>query len=454
MEALSDMRALMELLEDRGELVRVRKRVSAKYELAAIVKKVQDSTGQAIFFEDVDGKMKAVANLYGGRDKIGSIFGVGPDETASTLAERGAGSPLKPVILSERPKAYDVFREKPDIGALLPVPWNWEKDAAPFFTSAVVVVKDPDTGIYNTSIHRIQLNEGNKLGIQLVPNQHLTLIQEKCEQRGVPLEVAILDGTDPYLFIASTSKIPMDADEYEYAGALKGKPLELVRCHTVNLEVPANTEIVMEGVIPPGVREPEGPMAEVLEYYGGESPKQIVEVSALYHREDPIFQTILGGTIEEHAMLGVPTEADLLERLKRICPLVKKVTLLPFIFRCVVQVGDIPVGMRGVAKNVLTTALSHPWIKMAVIVNEDVDIEDAGDLLWAINTRVDYGKDIVLIHGAAALNLDPMTSGPGDTIVKIGFDATVDPLLKDNFLRRQVVGLDEVDLTELTDAAE
>ena len=453
MDALSDMRGLIELLEDRGDLLRIKKRVSAKFELAAIIKKVQDTTGQAVLFEDVDGKMGAVANLYGGRDKLANLFDVSPEEVAFTLGDRGAGAPVKPVVSSERVEPFKVYREKPNIGELLPVPFSYEKDAAPFFTSPVVVAKDPDTGLYNTSIHRIQLKEGNRLGIQMVPNHHLSLIQEKCEQRGMPLEVAILDGTDPYLFIASTSRVPMDADEYEYAGTLKGKPLELVKCLTVDLEVPANTEIVMEGVIPPGVREPEGPMAEVLEYYGGESPKQVIEVKALYHRENPIFQTILGGTIEEHALLGVPTEADLLIRLKRVCPLVKNVRMLPFIFRCVVQVEDIPLRMRGISKNTLTMALSHPWTKMAVIINDDVDIDDPNDILWAINTRVDYDNDILLVKGAAALNLDPFIKESGDTLTKIGFDATIDPLMQEKFARRRTVGLEKVDLSELTGSA-
>lgn len=450
MEALSDMRGLIELLEDRGDLLRIKKRVSARFELAAIIKKVQDTTGQAVLFEDVDGKMGAVANLYGGRDKIANLFGVSPEEVAFTLGDQGAGTPVRPVVSSEKAKPFKVYREKPNIEELLPVPFNYEKDAAPFFTSAVVVAKDPDTGLYNTSIHRIQLKEGNRLGILMVPNHHLSLIQEKCEQRGMPLEVAILVGTDPYLFIASTSRVPMDADEYEYAGTLKGKPLELVKCLTVNLEVPASTEIVMEGVIPPGVREPEGPMAEVMEYYGGESPKQVIEVKALYHREDPIFQTILGGTIEEHALLGVPMEADLLIRLKQVCPLVKKVYILPFIFRCVVQIADVPLSMRGITKTVLTSVLSHPWIKLAIIVNDDVDIDDPNDILWAINTRVDYDNDLLLIKGAMVLNLDPFVKEPGDTLTKIGIDATIDPLMQEKFARRRTVGLEKVDLSELT----
>lgn len=450
MEALSDMRGLIELLEDRGDLVRIKKRVSARYELAAIVKKIQDTSGKAVLFEDVDGKMSAAANLYGGRDKIGNIFGVAPQETAATLARRGGGPLIKPVVSSHGATPFKAHHEKPDIGRLLPVPWNYEKDIAPFFTSSVVVAKDPDTGIYNTSIHRIQLNEGNRLGIQLVPNQHLTLIQEKCERRGIPLEVAVLNGVDPYLFMASTSKIPMDMDEYEYAGALKGRPLELVRCLTVDLDVPTNTEIVMEGVIPPGMREPEGPMAEVMEYYGGESPKQVIEVKTLYFKERPIFQTILGGTIEEHALLGVPMEAGLMERLKQVCPLVRNVSMLPFIFRCVVQVADIPPNMRGITKNLLGVALSHPWTKLAIIVNEDVDINDPGDLLWALNTRVDYSKDLLLIDGTVALNLDPFVNRPGDTFARIGIDATVDPFLKEKFERRQVVGLEKVNLASLS----
>jgi 2,5-furandicarboxylate decarboxylase 1 len=365
------------------------------------------------------------------------------------LARQGEGPPIKPVISSTGAEKYEFYQENPDIGRLLPVPLNYEKDVAPFLTSAVVVAKDPDTGIYNTSIHRIQLKEGNRHGIQLVPHQHLTQIQEKCESKGAPLEVAILDGTDPYLFIASTSKIPMDVDEYEYAGALKGRPLELIKCRTVDLEVPANTEIVMEGVIPPGVRESEGPMAEVLEYYGGESPKQVIDVKAIYHREAPIFQTILGGTIEEHALLGVPLEAELLVKLKRICPLVKDVSLLPFIFRCVVQVGDIPVNMRGVTKNVLSSILSHPWTKMAIIVNDDIDINDPEDLLWALNTRVDYDRDLIFIKGAAALGLDPYVEEPGDTLTKVGIDATIDPRMQEKFERRKVIGLDDINLAEL-----
>ncbi|NIO07519.1 MAG: UbiD family decarboxylase, partial [Deltaproteobacteria bacterium] len=144
------------------------------------------------------------------------------------------------------------------------------------------------------------VNRRNILGIQIVPRMDLDSIYQRAQDRNEPLEVAAVIGGNPWFFLAASTHIPLDADEYDFAGGLMGQALRLTACKTVDLAVPSDAEIVIEGLIPPDTLRPEGPMGEVHGYYGMKFPKPIIQVSAITHRRNPIFHTILSGTAEEH----------------------------------------------------------------------------------------------------------------------------------------------------------
>lgn len=446
---IRNIRELIDFFERSGDLVRVRRPVDKDTELTAVLKRAQTEVKKAVLFESVKGTdFMVVGNLYGGRDKLAKIFGVTEEEVVKEWIRLLESKPLKPTRVESSPCQEIVHKGNINVGEILPLPYQYRRDAAPFINSAIVVAKDPKTKTYNASFNRMQLRQGNRLGIQLVINMDLYFIHKEAEQRGEPVEVAAVISPDPYFFLAAATRLPRDMDEIEYAGALAGRPIEMVRCKTVDLEVPASAEIVLEGKILPNTYLDEGPMGEVLQYYGSVSPKPVFEVSAITHRRKPILEAILTGTIEDHTLCGVPIEAEMLQMLQKIAPCVRNISLLPFFLIAVVQVEDIESTQRGIGKNIAMAVLSHPWIKIAVVVNKDVNIFDMEDVFWAIATRVDFDRDIVRVPDTFGFPLDEMKETRDAPITRMGIDATVDPRYKDRFDRARPKGYEAIKLED------
>lgn len=446
---LRDIRGLIDFFDQSGDLVRVKRPVHREGELAAVMKRVQTELKKAVLFENVKGTdFMVVGNLYGGRDKLARIFGVPEQEVVKEWIRSRESKPIKPVAVSSAPCQEVVHERNINIGEILPIPYQYRGDAAPFINSAVVVVKDPKTKTYNASFNRMQVREGNRLGIQLVINMDLFFIQKEAEKRGEPVEIAALISPDPYLLLAAATRLPRELDEIEYAGALAGSPVEMAPCRTVDLEVPASAEIVLEGKIPPNTYVEEGPMGEVLQYYGSTSPKPIFEVTAITHRKKPILEALLTGTIEDHVLCGVPMEAEMLPILQRVAPCVRNMSVLPFFLVAVIEVEDLEPTQRGIGKNIAMAALSHPWIKIAVVVNRDVNIYDMEDVFWAIATRVDFDRDVIRVPDTFGFPLDEMKKTRDAPITRVGIDATVDPLEKKRFERARPRGYEEIKLKD------
>ncbi len=446
---IASIRELIDVFDRSGDLVRVKKTVDKDAELMAVLKRAQTELRKAVLFENVnDTEFMFVGNLYGGRDKLARIFGVGEDEVVREWIRLFHAEKKKPAQVDSSLCQEVVHKGNINVREILPVPHQYRGDAAPFINSAVVVARDPKTKSCNASFNRMQLREGNRLGIQLVINMDLYFIQKEAEQRGEPVEIAAVISPDPYFFLAAATRVPREVDEIEYAGALAGYPIEMVKCKSVDLEVPASAEIVLEGIILPNTYVEEGPMGEVLQYYGSSSPKPVFEVSAITHRKKPIMQTLLTGTIEDHTLCGVPIEMELLPMLQKIAPCVRNVSLLPFFLIAVIQIDDIQPTQRGIGKNIAMAALSHPWIKMAIVVDKDVNIYDMEDVFWAIATRVDFDRDVLKIADTFGFPLDEMKKSRDAPITRVGIDATVDPLIKSRFERARPNRYEEIRLKD------
>jgi len=441
-----DLREFLGFLQARGELVRVDREVASRYQLAAVQMKILNELDKAVLFTNVDGKGQQLAgNLYSSRRLISYMFGVPPEElTARVMAcseartfpvEYVPGAPCQEVVL----KGVKDFKE------IIPITRNSEHDSGFFLTAAVVVCQDPESGKVNSAICRLEYKQDH-FTVQLVANQHSWLIFQKYKKLGRDMPVAIVLGADPVFMFASESGIPYDQNEFEYAGAILGRPFKVARCRTVDLYVPAKAEIILEGQVSVSKEEMEGPMGEVTQYYGGKSAKPVVEIGCVTCRQNPISENIISGTVEEHSLLAVPMEGRLLARLRQVSPLVTAVNLLPFFFNCVVQLDDYPGVQEGIAKNVLLAALADPWVKTAVVVNRDVDLYRPEDVNWALATRVDFTRDVLRVDGAYGFPLDPMKESAASTVSKLGLDATVSPAQRDRFTRRWVVGYGEVKL--------
>ena len=305
--------------------------------------------------------------------------------------------------------------------------------------------RDPETGAQNVAILRCQISGPDRIGLLVLP-RHTDNFFRKAEGAGRGLEVALVVGVDPACLLASQAIVPLGRDELEIAGALTGAPLDVVKCLTNDVRVPAEAEIVIEGRILPEIREPEGPFGEFPQYYGERANRHVMQVDAVTHRENPIFHMIVGGGLE-HLLLGaIPREATILNTLQRSFPGVQDVHLaLGGVGRYHLYI-KLRSTQEGEAKNVLLGAFAaHYDIKHAVVVDADVDIHDPREVEWAVATRFQADRDLVVISHSQGSKLDPSArNGVG---AKMGLDATIPidaPEMK--FKRIRVPGEAEVDL--------
>jgi 2,5-furandicarboxylate decarboxylase 1 len=332
-----------------------------------------------------------------------------------------------------------------DLLQLLPIPTHNEHDSGPYISAGLTIARDPETGVQNVAIHRCQISGPNRIGILLLP-RHTDHFYRKAEAAGHGLEVALVIGVDPATLLSSQAIVPVGVDELEIAGALRGRPLDVVRCKTNQVRVPAEAEIVIEGRLLPRTREPEGPFGEFPQYYGERSDRHVLHVDAVTHRTRPIFHTIVGGGLE-HLLLGaIPREATILATLQRNFPGVQDVHLaLGGVGRYHLYI-KLNKTQDGEGKNVLLGAFAaHYDIKHAVVVDTDVDIHRPAEVEWAISTRFQADRDLVIISNSQGSKLDPSAQhGVG---AKMGLDATIpvgSPEMK--FKRIRVPGEEAVDL--------
>ncbi len=416
-----------------------------RFQLAALAKR-WDGRRAALFPQPGGHSIPVVSGLLSHRQWIADAMGVAPDEVLTRFQD----AVLNPTPWQEitSAAAQQVVHRDVDLGALLPLPTHNEHDGGPYITAGLLIARNPETGHQNVSIHRCQLNGPKRLGVLLLP-RHANLFYDMAERAGKALEVAIVIGVDPLTLLASQAIAPLDMDELQIAGSLHGRPLPVVKCRTSELRVPADAEIVIEGRLLPGVREPEGPFGEFPQYYGERAARHVIEVDAVSHRQDAIFHTIVGGSLE-HLLLGaIPREATLLAHLKRSFPNVRDVHLsLGGVGRYHLYV-QITKRQEGQAKNIMLGAFAgHYDVKQVIVVDDDVNIHDPREVEWAVATRFQADQDLVVVSNSEGSKLDPSTrDGIG---AKMGLDATK-PLAAGGlqFKRIRVPGEDNAALDQL-----
>jgi 2,5-furandicarboxylate decarboxylase 1 len=419
--------------------------IGLRFELAAIAKRL-DGRRATLFPRPGGHPIPVVSGIVSDRGWMAEAMGVEPRELLARYQEAA----LAPVPWRETASspAHEVVHRKVDLGRLLPLPVHNEHDGGPYVSAGLMITRNPRTGRQNVSIHRCQLSGPDRLGVLLLP-RHTHMFFEMAEEGGRPLEAAIVIGIDPLTLLASQAIAPIDVDELEIAGALQRRPLPVVKCLTSELRVPAEAEIVIEGRLLPGVREPEGPFGEFPQYYGERADHHVMEVDAVTHRRDAIFHTIVGGGLE-HLLLGaIPREATLLAHLKRSFPNVLDVHLASggvCRYHLYVQVRK---RQEGEAKNIMLGAFAgHYDVKHVIVVDEDVDIHDRDQVEWAVATRFQADRDLVIVPESQGSRLDPSTrDGVG---AKMGLDATK-PLAAGEmkFKRIRVPGEESVDVAAL-----
>lgn len=442
-----DLRSWLRQLHADGRLLVSRKDVSLRHELAAVSKRLERE--KAALFPCPGGhSIPVVANLLADRSWVADAIGV-PEPALLERFQDAVRAPLAAREVRAGP-AQEVIHRSVNLEKLLPIPTHNEHDSGAYITAGLLIARNPRTGVQNVAIHRCQISGPDRIGVLLLP-RHTQTYHRLAEEAGEPLQIAIVIGVHPACLLASQAIAALDEDEMGIAGGLLGRPVEVVKCVTNDVRVPAAAEIVIEGRILPKVREPEGPFGEFPQYYGPRAEREVIAVDAVTHRRNPIFHTIVGGGYE-HLILGaVPREATLLQHLRRSFPNVRDVRLTRggvCRYHLAVKIKKLN---DGETRNIIMGAFAgHYDVKQVVVVDEDVDISDPVEIEWAIATRFQADRNLLVIPNAQGSRLDP--SSRDGISAKMGVDATV-PLGAEPFAfkRIRVPGEEAVDLRALTD---
>ena len=419
-KAFQSMRDWIAHLEKTKRLVITKKGVPLKYTLAAITKQLDGE--KAVLFPNPDHHpIAVVSGIVSKRDWIAEAMGV----SNNMLLEHFREAVLNPIPWKEIKKAQAqevVIRKNIDIKSILPIPTHNEHDSGAYITAGLVIARNPQSGEQNVSINRLQINGPDTLGILILPRD-LNKFFEMAEDRDQYLPVSISIGSDPMSLLASQAILPLNTDELYVAGGLLKNPLDVVKCTTNDVRVPASSEIIIEGRLLPNVRESEGPFGEFPQYYGAADKRQVIKIDAITHRENPIYHTIVPAAME-HLLLGaIPREASILTALQRQFSNVIDVHLSRggvCRYHLAVKVKK---RLEGEQKNIIFGAFaSHADIKLVTVVDDDVDVHNSISVEWAIATRFQASSDTIIVGGALGSKLDP--SGKDGLVDKMGLDAT------------------------------
>ncbi len=449
-------------LEQQGEMVRVTAPVDPDANMSAVSWKTNAETAKGCLFTNLTGHpdWRAVSQIIADRRKWAVALGVSEAEVVPTLAERIAQPvPTVDVARETAPcKEVVLLGDQVDL-TKLPAMWTSERDPGRYIASGMCIIKDPDTGLRNVSFHRAQVLGPDQTGFLICPRQALRIFQ-MYGQRGKPMEVAMVVGAHPLITFAGAFVAPYGVDELTIAGGLLGDPVRMVKCETVDLEVPADAEMILEGEIIPGEMTAEGPFGEVTGTYAQEGSTPLFRVKAVTHRRDPIFYAMQCGLppSDAHSIICTTIEMKLWEHLRGVDG--GRLDLLDV--RCIGTMTPMMVVVQlrqkhaGQAKAALMAALSSPYLhpKFAVAVDEDVDPSDVDQVMWAIATRCHAAHDVQRWDATRVFALDnaspiePGMSAMYRVGTKMLIDATMPPTGRAPFAKAQPPNLDSVRLED------
>lgn len=380
-----------------------------------------------LIFENVKGsRFPILCNLYSARDRFAAALGVPVERLIEKWASIDA-RPIKPEVLTTGPiKDVVLTGDQVDLG-YLPIMRNFVQDGGPYLTNAMVVAKDPETGVRNASFHRMHLKGKTRFGTSLHSRRHLWNYARKAKAMGLSeLPVVIVVGCHPLItFGSGLWKGPIEADEYEMAGGFLGEPLKIVQGVTGPVEIPAFAELAIEGRLLLDADEDEGPFGEFTGYASERSTRNAVEVTGILHRRDAYYHTIVGGISDEHTlMMGVSQESRQLKALRVHYPNVTAVSYPKSgtcLLHCYIAARNVA---PGEARNIAAAALGDNLsLKLVVVVDADVDVYNEQEVLWAMATRFQADTDTELIKVGMGAILDP--SNHNGTTAKLVIDATI-----------------------------
>lgn len=409
-----------------AEVVRIAEPVEIAHDVMAVVLEYERRRRHPVLlFEQVRGHdIPIVCNVVASRRALAFALGVPERELAAEYARR-IKERIKPVVVPDPPFRHRVLTgDAIDLG-VLPIPEYFPGDAGRYLTAGMLVARDPETGVETEGYHRFQVKGRNRMGVSLHSRRRMFEYQRRAEARGWPLPCAVVLGLHPLVSMGSLAYPPPDVGKFEVVGGLLGEPLQVAPCGSVDLHVPATAEIVIEGEILPGVREPEGPFGEFTGYFSRRSTEHVFVAKAIAMRERPWFQSIGSGRAGDHiTTLGLIREAEITNALGRAVPNVTGVHVPLSGTSSFTAYVAIKQGRPGEAKHVIPIVLGvDHYLKLVVVVDDDIDVFDESDVMWAVATRMQADRDLVVISGSLGALLDPSADDRGVT-AKLGIDAT------------------------------
>ena len=448
--SFNDLREFISFLEEKGELRRVKTHVSRKLEITELADRTVKTGGPALLFENVEGYEIPVAiNLFGSRQRMAWALSVddleeltqrvrkllgmlqGPPsglvDKVRTLGDLVGLARTQPKTVTKAPcQEVVITGEDVDVG-MLPALHCWPLDAGPFITLPLVISRDPETGRRNVGTYRMQIYDGKTTGMHWqthkVGAHHSRIGEERQQER---MDVAVALGGDPTTIWTGSLPLPPDMDEIMVSGVIRDGAVEMVKCKTVDLEVPAHAEIILEGYVVPGEVRSEGPFGDHTGYYSPADDYSVFHVTAITHRRDPIYPAIVvGRPPSEDFFMGKASERLLLPALQLTLPEVVDINMpAEGIFHNLVVVS-IKKEYPGHARKVMYGLWGQGLLMLAktiIVVDHYVDVQDLSELAWRVTANIDPANDIVLVEGPVD-DLDHSSAAPRYGS-KMGIDAT------------------------------
>lgn len=444
-----DFRDVLDHLERHGKLARIKKEIDPKFEAAAGIRKISDTDGPALLYENIKGYpgWRMAGGLYGNRKLVALGLQVEEKDLLKHFMDceskrvkpvRVATGPVKEVII----KGDDV-----DLLKQLPIPTHCEMDAGPYISSAVQIARHPDEGFQNLSIVRMRILDKNHTTV-LALSKHLAHLIAVAEEKGRGLGIAAVIGTEPAVAFASQARPPLGVDETEIAGAFRGAPVEVVKCETIDVDVPANAEIIVEGITIPGERDVDGPFGERHGTYALDMKTPVMKITAITMRKNPIYQVMLTGRpmTENHYLKEQALAAAVYREIEHVTPDIKAINITPGGGTTLHAVIAIQKRYETDPRSVIHTLIGGVTnLKYVVVVDPDIDVFNPVDVEWAICNRVFPERDIIIAPNPFADRNAVRPPVTGAVCGRWGVDATM-PMTNTQMYRKVFIpGEDKVD---------
>jgi phenylphosphate carboxylase beta subunit len=434
-----DLRDFIKKCEAEGELKRIKAEVDWNLEMSHIAKLNEEAGGPALLFEKVkDYSTSVLSSVCTTTSRLALIMGMPKNSSLVELMRewvKRAQNKIPPKFVATGSCKENILKGDQINLLKFPVPKVFPRDGGRFFgTTASTISRDPEKGWLNIGVYRLQALDQKTLGVQFIKGKHADLMLQQCKAMKKPMPVAVIIGGDPLMFLMGAARFPAFESEFDFAGAIRGEPIEVVKGETVDLPIPANAEIVVEGEVDPEAMKPEGPFGEYTGYYSGigTTPRNFIKINCIAHRNDPIFwfTTVGRAVTDTHMTMALTYGATLWQELEAMrIPGIKAIYCPPEGAGRFVAIISVKQMYPGHANQVGTAAISTEMgaygLKTVIVVDEDIDPWDLPRVLWALSFRFQPSRAQIINRGRST-PLDPsLPVDQRDITSRIIMDATI-----------------------------